>query len=121
MRPVRVIAALACGLLPGVAGASDAPPHGDIAAGRATYVAIGCFECHGRSGQGGAFLGPTPTLSHTELPLDAFTVQLRQPANNMPTYSAQVLPDKDVADIYAYLQSVPGPRDIKAVPAMLTQ
>ena len=113
-------AALACGLLPFVALADEAPK-GDVAAGRQTYVAVGCFECHGRNGQGGGFLGPTPTLSHTELPLDAFTVQLRQPANVMPAYSPKVLPEKDVADIYAYLQTVPGPRDIKAVPAMLTR
>jgi mono/diheme cytochrome c family protein len=101
--------------------ASDEPPRGDVAAGRAVYLATGCFECHGRSGQGGAFLGPTPTLSHTELPLEAFTAQLRQPANNMPAYSAKVLSDKDVGDIYAFLQSVPGPRDIKTVPSLLTQ
>ncbi len=105
-------------LLP-AAALADPKGGGDVAAGRQTYIAIGCFECHGRLGQGGAFLGPTPTLAHTELPLDAFTVQMRQPMNNMPAYSAKVLPDKDVADIYAYLQSVPGVRDMKTVPDML--
>jgi mono/diheme cytochrome c family protein len=111
---------LFCGLLPATAWSAE-PVKGDVAAGFKTYVAVGCFECHGRSGQGGGFLGPTPTLAHTELPLDAFTVQLRQPSNNMPTYGEKVLSTQEVADIYAYLQSVPGVRDIKTIPELLTR
>ncbi len=93
---------------------------GSVTAGKRIYLAVGCYECHGRVGEGGAFLGPTPRLAHTALPLDAFTVQLRQPANNMPPYSESVLSEADVANIYAYLQSVPGPQDIKSLPEILT-
>jgi mono/diheme cytochrome c family protein len=116
------IAALAMAALAGAAtaGAQDAAPPGDAAKGKRIYLADGCYECHGRVGQGGAFLGPAPGVAATPLPFDALKQQLRDPANNMPAYAEAVLPDKDVADIYAYLQSLPGPREAKDLPAILT-
>ena len=47
-----------------VAQAQDAPP-GDAANGKRLYLADGCFTCHGRSGQGGAYNGPAPILAKT--------------------------------------------------------
>jgi mono/diheme cytochrome c family protein len=98
--------------------AEDAPA-GDAAAGKRIYMAVGCFECHGRVGQGGHFKAPVPSIAHTQLPYDAFAMQLRQPSQNMPTYAASILPDKDVADIFAYVQSLPGPRDLTKLPDIL--
>jgi len=100
--------------------AQDTAPPGDAGNGKRVYLADGCFECHGRVGQGGAFLGPAPGIAGTQLPYEALKQQLRDPSNNMPAYAETVLPDKDVADIYAYLQSLPGPREAKDLPAMLT-
>ena len=37
------------------------------------------------------------------------------PSNNMPAYSDAVLSDTDIADIYAFLQSLPGPLSPKDV------
>jgi hypothetical protein len=48
----------------------------------------------------------------------AFLNQLRQPANEMPPYVASALPDKDVADIYAYIASLPKPPDVKSIPLL---
>lgn len=93
---------------------------GDAAKGKRIYMAVGCFECHGRFGQGGDFKGPVPSLAHTELPLDAFAMQLRQPTENMPTYAETILPDTDVKDIFAYVQSLPGPRELRTLPEILT-
>jgi hypothetical protein len=42
-------------------------------------------------------------------PLRGFAQQLRKPANVMPPYSALVLSDAQLADIYAYVSSLPGP------------
>jgi len=83
---------------------------GNAAHGRELYLATGCFECHGRDGQGGAFNGPAPTLAHTELAFEAFKDQLRQPANDMPAYPAAVMSDQDVADVLAFVRALPGPR-----------
>jgi mono/diheme cytochrome c family protein len=97
----------------------ETAPPGDAVNGKRIYLADGCFECHGHVGQGGAFLGPAPGVAATQLPYDTFRQQLREPSNNMPAYAEVVLPDKEVADIYAYLQSLPGPREAKDLPAIL--
>jgi len=98
----------------GAARAQDAPA-GDAANGKRVYLATGCFECHGRSGQGGAFNGPAPILAKTALPFEAFKGQMRNPSNDMPAYSEKVMPDRQLADIYAYLQALPGPRPVKDI------
>jgi mono/diheme cytochrome c family protein len=94
--------------------AQDAPP-GDAANGKRVYLADGCFTCHGRSGQGGAFNGPAPGLAKTEMPFDGFKAQLREPANDMPAYSTAVLSDQEIADMYIFLQSLPGARPVKDI------
>ena len=97
-----------------MARAQDAP-QGDAANGKRIYLADGCFTCHGRSGRGGAYTGPAPILAHTALPFDGFKGELRNPANDMPAYSEAVLSDKDIVDIYAFVESLPGPRSSKDI------
>jgi mono/diheme cytochrome c family protein len=36
----------------------------------------------------------------------------------MPSFSAEVLTDKDAADIHAFLRSLPGPRPAKDIPLL---
>ena len=98
----------------GFARAQDLPP-GDIANGKRVYLATGCFTCHGRAGQGGAYNGPAPTLAKTVVPFEGFKMQIRNPSNDMPAYSEPVMSDREIADIYAFMQSLPGrgnPKDI---------
>ncbi len=103
------------------ARADDAPPAGDPANGKRLYLADGCFECHGRAGQGGRFNYLTPALAQIALPVESFIAFLREAPNDMPSFSADVLSDKDAADIHAYLSSLPGPRAPKDIPAILNQ
>jgi mono/diheme cytochrome c family protein len=110
---VAAVAAIGVGAF-SLAAAQDAPS-GDVANGKRVFLADGCFTCHGRAGQGGAYNGPAPILARTALPFDAFKSQLRNPADEMPAFSAAVLSDKDVADIYAFIQSLPGPRSPKDI------
>jgi mono/diheme cytochrome c family protein len=114
---VAVTAFAVAALASTMAWAQDAP-QGDAANGKRIYLADGCFTCHGRSGQGGAYTGPAPILAHTALPFDGFRVELRNPANDMPAYSEAVLSDKDIADIYAFVESLPGPRSPKDIPIL---
>jgi mono/diheme cytochrome c family protein len=46
---------------------------------------------------------------------DGFKGQVRAPANDMPAYSDAVMSEQDVADIYAFVQSLPGPRNAKDI------
>ncbi len=100
-----------------VARAQDTPA-GDAANGKRIFLADGCFTCHGRAGQGGAYNGPAPILAHTALPFDGFKGQVRNPVNDMPAYNEAVLSDKDIADIYAFVVSLPGPKSAKDFPIL---
>jgi len=70
---------------------------------------VGCYECHGREAQGastGPRLGPNP------LPLAAFTRAVRTPRNEMPPYSVKILPERDLADVYAFVADRPQPHQL---------
>jgi hypothetical protein len=36
----------------------------------------------------------------------------------MPPYTIKSVPDKDLADIYAFLQSLPPPASVESIPAL---
>ena len=112
---VTAFAAAALGVgAASIAVAQDAP-QGNATNGKRIFLADGCFTCHGRSGQGGAYNGPAPILAHTVLPFEGFKGHVLTPVDDMPAYSDAVLSDKDVADIYAFVQSLPGPSSAKDI------
>jgi mono/diheme cytochrome c family protein len=90
-------------------------PRGDAGNGKRIYLAVGCFTCHGRSGQGGAYNGPAPILASTAFPFEGFKGQIRNPSNDMPAYSDAVLSDKEIADIFAFVKSLPAARSAKDI------
>src|SRR5271155_4312328 len=113
-----VFAALAMAVLCAsglVVAAAQVGPQGDAANGKQIYLRDACFTCHGRSGQGGVFRGPAPILAQTALPFDGFREFVRDPPGDMPGYSGAVLSDKDIADIYAFVESLPRPRSPKEI------
>jgi mono/diheme cytochrome c family protein len=110
-----VVATLALGP---VVRAQDAAPQGDAANGKRIFLNEACFTCHGRVGEGGAYNGPAPILAHTALPFEAFKGQIRNPINDMPAYSSAVLSDRDIADIYAFVHTLPGPSSPKDFPIL---
>jgi mono/diheme cytochrome c family protein len=93
-------------------------PKGDTANGRKVYLADGCWQCHGRVGQGGLMTGPAPILAQTRLPFAAFARQVRNPVSDMPPYPQALLSDQDLTDIFAFLQALPGRRPLKDVPML---
>jgi mono/diheme cytochrome c family protein len=109
------------GLIGAVASAQDAkpaaaqetkPPVGDVQNGKKLYMTSGCFECHGTVAQGSPRTGP---MLLTPRPFEGFLRQLRRPSNEMPPYLAKVLSDQQVADIYAFIQTLPKPVDYKTI------
>jgi mono/diheme cytochrome c family protein len=99
---------------------SDAPSvvAGDAANGKRVYLAVGCFACHGRAGQGGAYNYPAPPLAQTRLSEEAFKTIVRNGPNEMPAYTAPVLSDRDLTDIYGFVRSLPGSRPAKEIPLL---
>jgi mono/diheme cytochrome c family protein len=100
------------------AAPDDEVKTGDPVKGKRIYLAVGCFECHGRAGQGGRFNYPTPALAQIELPVESFIAFLRAAPNDMPAFSTDVLSDRDAADIHAYLRSLPGRKPVKDFPLL---
>jgi mono/diheme cytochrome c family protein len=91
------------------------PPPGNVANGRSVYLKVNCFQCHGRAGQGGAMNYPAPPLAKTSMPFEGFKMVVRESMRDMPAYNEAVLADKDLVDIYAFLQTLPGRRPAKDI------
>jgi ubiquinol-cytochrome c reductase cytochrome c subunit len=105
------LAALAAALVLGQSAASAASAE----KGQALFLKYGCWQCHGTLGQGGI---TGPRLAPDPLPFDALANFVRTSSGQMPPYRQAVLPDADLADIYAYLQSIPKPPDPKSLPLL---
>ena len=83
--------------------------------GKKLFTKYGCYECHGTQGQGttaGARLAPKP------IALAALIAYVRRPAGQMPPYTAKVVSDAELADIRAYLASIPDPPPAKNIPLL---
>jgi mono/diheme cytochrome c family protein len=88
----------------------------DAVRGKELYVKTGCWGCHGYAGQGGV---AGPKIAPDPMPLEALITFLRKAdATRMPPYNAVELPDKDVADIHAYMASLPKPADWRTIPLL---
>jgi mono/diheme cytochrome c family protein len=109
------LAGVTAGMLAGSALAQNAAPKGDVAHGKAIFVTYGCYQCHGYQGQGSQ---AGPKLAPNPLPYDAVDRQLRKPRAVMPIYTHKTTSDQDVADIYAYLLSIPKAKTVADIPAL---
>lgn len=96
---------------------SDAAPTGSVDNGKKIFTKDGCYECHGREGQGAA-QGAGPRIGPPQLSFDAFTKYVHQPTGQMPPYTSKVVSDQDLADIYTYLQSRPKGAPSKDIPLL---
>jgi ubiquinol-cytochrome c reductase cytochrome c subunit len=97
----------------GIVSAQSPAPVGDAANGQKLFMADGCYQCHGTVGQGARATGPK--LAPNPMPYEVFANQVRKPAAVMPPYTALVLSDTQLADIYAYVSSLPGPASAESV------
>jgi ubiquinol-cytochrome c reductase cytochrome c subunit len=87
----------------------------DAAKGKTAYLIHGCWQCHGFVGQGGI---TGPKLAPEPVPLPAMNAFMRNTKGAMPPYMEAVLSDADLADIHAYLQSIPKAADYKSIPLL---
>jgi mono/diheme cytochrome c family protein len=101
----------------GQASGSAAAPRGNAENGKKLFNTIGCWQCHGYSGQGGA----APKIAPDPVPFAGFLAYVRKPAGSMPPYSPKMIPDSDLADIYAFLLSIPKPPDPDSIPLLRSE
>jgi mono/diheme cytochrome c family protein len=86
--------------------------------GKAMYIQHGCWQCHGTMGQGSIMTSGGKRLAPNPLPWEAFAGFVRSTNRAMPPYREAILSDADLADIYAYLQSIPKPPDANSIPLL---
>jgi ubiquinol-cytochrome c reductase cytochrome c subunit len=96
--------------------AAAAAPQGNAASGARLYVDRACWQCHGLAAQGGGIAGPR--LAGRVQVWVAFAGYVRQPLAEMIPYTAKVLPDDELADIFKWLQSLPPPPDVGSLPQL---
>jgi ubiquinol-cytochrome c reductase cytochrome c subunit len=94
----------------------ERPPAGNIQNGKKLYTSIGCFECHGHQAEGTSVGGPR--LGPNPISFPAFSQYIRHPTGQMPPFTIKVTSDADLADIYAFLQSLPQPPKVDSIPAL---
>ena len=107
-----VLAAVAAVLAHGTALADGSAEKGKVA-----IIQHGCFQCHGTWGQGSVITSGGRVLTDTQLPFESFKAFVRTTNRAMPPYREQILSDDDLADIYAYLTSLPK-FDYKQIPLL---
>ena len=86
--------------------------------GKIVYVKQGCWQCHGFLGQGSLVTSGGTVIGPSALTFDIFKSFVRNTKRTMPPYREAILPDADLADIYAYLQTMPKAPDPNSIPLL---
>ena len=92
---------------------TQAAPQGNAEKGKQSFIAHSCFSCHGYSAWGGA----GARLAQNPITFEAFVSYVRKPKGNMPAFGSQVTPT-ELADIYAFIKSIPPSPDPKTIPLL---
>ena len=100
-------------ILAAIAAAQTKPPAGDAAHGKELYVKYTCYACHSFDGHGGAGARLVPM----KMLLPVFTAYVRAP-RQMPAYREKVMSDAELADVYAYIKSIPESPAAKNIPLL---
>ena len=95
-------------------GAATAPK-GNAANGKKLFEGDGCYQCHNFAADGGA---AGPRLAPGPIAWAAFSRYVRAPRDQMPPFSRKILSDQELADIYAYLLTIPAPPSADSIPVL---
>jgi ubiquinol-cytochrome c reductase cytochrome c subunit len=89
-------------------------PAGNGENGKKIFTSYGCYQCHGFAAQGGAGarLAPRP------IAFAALSRYVRRPTGQMPPYTSKVVSDQELADIYAFLLTIPQPPAANTIPIL---
>src|SRR5688500_178345 len=94
------------------APSAQGAPKGDGDNGKKIYSSYGCYQCHGYAAHG----GPGGRLAPRPIAFAAFARYIRRPTGQMPPYTVKVVSDQEVADIYAFLLTIPPPPAANPIP-----
>jgi mono/diheme cytochrome c family protein len=109
-------ALISAALFAGAAAVGAPAPQGDAVKGKAAFLKYGCYTCHGYEGQGAGATGKK--LAPNPLAYPAFSGFVRTTSRDMPPFTEQVMPERDLMDIHAYLRSIPAGPNPANVPLL---
>jgi ubiquinol-cytochrome c reductase cytochrome c subunit len=112
----RCVFAFVLGAAAPASAQAPAAPAGNAESGRKLYVDRACWQCHGLVAQGGGIAGPR--LAGRVEVWAAFSSYVRRPTEEMIPYTAQVLPDDELADIFEWLRTLPPPPPVESLPLL---
>ena len=100
--------------------ATQAPPTTPTAGGNAEngkrlFMKHTCHYCHGTAGQGGVAGARIAVVARNG---QSFTRYVRQPSGQMPAYTAKILSDAELLDIFAYVRSLPAAKSPSEIPLL---
>ncbi|MDX2142601.1 MAG: cytochrome c [Rhodospirillaceae bacterium] len=87
----------------------------DVTQGRALYIKVGCYQCHGTEGQGGV---AGPRLAPAPMAWEAFAQYVHNTTDAMPPYRESVLPGTELKLIHDFLLSIPPPPNVDDIPLL---
>ena len=90
-----------------------APAAANLQQGHELYLKYSCYACHGYDGDGGAGARLVPI----SLSVTRFTAYVRNP-RRMPPYTDKVLSDAQLADLFAYIKSLPSSPSADQIPLL---
>ena len=88
-------------------------PTGDAQKGKELYLKYSCYACHGYDGHGGAGARLVPM----QMTAQRFTAYVHNP-RQMPPYTEKILSDAQLADLFAYIKSLPVSPAAKDIPLL---
>ena len=97
------------------APAAPAAPKGNVETGKKLYSSYGCYQCHGYAAQGGQ---AGPRLAPRPIAFNVFSRYVRLPTGQMPPYTTKVVSDQELADIFAFLSSIPAAPAVNSIPLL---
>jgi mono/diheme cytochrome c family protein len=92
---------------------AQAPASPDLQQGHELYLKYSCYACHGYDGHGGAGARLVPL----SLTVTRFTAYVRNP-RRMPPYTDKVLSDPQLANLFAYIKSLPASPSADQIPLL---
>src|ERR1700756_5436021 len=115
LRSIRILAALV--VMPLAVWQSDARrqeqsgkmPAGNAQKGKQIFETLGCNKCHGSEGEGVSGRGQSgggPRIASTSLALPAFIQRVQKPKGVMPPFGSDRATESDLADVYAFLETL---------------
>lgn len=93
--------------------AADDVEKGDAKRGKQLFEENHCWLCHGRNAQGGGVFGPR--IGPNVFPWLGVKIYVRAPAGDMPPFSEKVISDKDLFDIWTFINTVPAPPPVQSI------